>query len=96
MAESMADQGGPRYQELQESVHKLHQLLEDPQFGCFTWHQFVDERIKEIDHIYFDKNFEEGKMPDYPPETRKAISNMEREWHQSRALALEKMSCPRK
>ena len=60
MAESMADQGGPRYQAVRESVRKLHQLLESPEFGCFTWHAFVDSGIRELNANYFDKNFEGG------------------------------------
>ena len=59
MAESMAEQGGPRYQAVRESIRKLHQLMEDPQFGCFTWHAFVDSGIRELNENYFDKDFGE-------------------------------------
>ena len=36
------------YEKLGEIVNKLKYLLDEPQLGHFTWHNFLEERLKEI------------------------------------------------
>lgn len=42
----------PTFDELKDCVAKLHSLLQDPQPGLMTWHEFVNERLKFISDAY--------------------------------------------
>jgi hypothetical protein len=35
-------------EDLKDPVSKLHSLLQDPQYGLFTWWEFLDERMLEV------------------------------------------------
>ncbi len=39
---------GERFLELQETVRKLHALLEDSQPGLVSWHSLVHDRLVEL------------------------------------------------
>ena len=45
-----------KLEKMKDEVNKLKALLDDPQPGLFTWHGFVDERIKSINKLYFEKS----------------------------------------
>jgi Zn ribbon nucleic-acid-binding protein len=45
--------------ELLVAAKRLVSLLEENETGCFTWHQFVHERIDEINLLYSGKKEKE-------------------------------------
>ena len=44
--------GEEKLEKLKDEARKLVALLEDAQCGLFTWHMFLDERIKNINALY--------------------------------------------
>ncbi len=49
-----------KLEQMQDEVNKLKALLDDPQLGMFTWHEFVDERIKNINKLHSGKEDNES------------------------------------
>lgn len=46
------------FERFQQEVSKLKSLLDDPQFGMFTWHSFLDERMGNIVKLYYGEDAE--------------------------------------
>ena len=43
----------PTFGELTEEVRKLNALLQDPQPGLFTWHEFLKEQSTRVKNLLF-------------------------------------------
>jgi hypothetical protein len=46
---------------VKRNVERLHNIMQDPQFGYFTWHQSINEEMLELQANYFDREFEGEK-----------------------------------
>ena len=49
---------GTRFDAMLAQAKKLVAVMEERQFGCFTWHEMVHDAMVDLDAIYFDKTFE--------------------------------------
>jgi len=52
---------GSRFDAVKRNVERLHNIMQDPQFGYFTWHQSINEEMLELQANYFDREFEGEK-----------------------------------
>lgn len=44
------------FEKLKLTVNQLKNLLDNPEFGLFTWNELVKEKIEEINNIYHSKD----------------------------------------
>lgn len=49
------------FEDLKQEVDKLKILLDDPQIGRLVWHDFLNERIGNINRIYYRENLLQRK-----------------------------------
>jgi hypothetical protein len=52
---------GTRHEAMLKNAKFLVALLEQPEFGCFTWHEAIHNTMKELKEAYYDKVFEGDK-----------------------------------
>ena len=49
---------GNRFDAVKHNIELLHKLVDDPEFGCFTWHEMLNEQMLDLKANYFERDFE--------------------------------------